>query len=405
MSKKLILNLTLIMLLLIGCSSTAQDDPQASPPDVVTETQAEIEDTTTQDEPQAFPPDVVTEIQAKIDDLTAGGLPPGMVVWIDAPEYQFAGATGFADLMNGTPMPPEGAFRIGSITKMFTAAVIIQLAEDGVLTLGDPLALWLPEVAEQLPYGDQITLRHLLTHTSGLFNVVEHEAYWADLFTEMETDEATGAVTLACVQRDPHDTLARYVYGKDAQFEPGTRWSYSNTNYTLLGMVIEAAAEMPLAQAYRTHIYEPLGMASTFLDCYEEPVLDVVHGYTASGDTMTDVTELHESVGWSAGGLVSTAPDLITFARGLFGGALFDEPESLVTMTTPAPGSSYGLGITLQKEYMGHAGYIAGFRSVLNYAPELDTVVVMVYNHDSVDPESNLADVLNPVLPLLRVED
>jgi D-alanyl-D-alanine carboxypeptidase len=405
MSKKLILNLTLIMLLLIGCSSTAQDDPQASPPDVVTETQAEIEDTTTQDEPQAFPPDVVTEIQAKIDDLTAGGLPPGMVVWIDAPEYQFAGATGFADLMNGTPMPPEGAFRIGSITKMFTAAVIIQLAEDGVLTLGDPLALWLPEVAEQLPYGDQITLRHLLTHTSGLFNVVEHEAYWADLFTEMETDEATGAVTLACVQRDPHDTLARYVYGKDAQFEPGTRWSYSNTNYTLLGMVIEAAAEMPLAQAYRTHIYEPLGMASTFLDCYEEPVLDVVHGYTASGDTMTDVTELHESVGWSAGGLVSTAPDLITFARGLFGGALFDEPESLVTMTTPAPGSSYGLGITLQKEYMGHAGYIAGFRSVLNYAPELDTVVVMVYNHDSADPEQSLATVLNPVLPLLHVED
>ena len=74
-------------------------------------------------------------------------------------------------------MSPEGAFRIGSITKMFTATVIMQLVEDGVLTLDDPLALWLPEVAEQLPYGDQITLRHLLAHTSGLFNVVEHESY------------------------------------------------------------------------------------------------------------------------------------------------------------------------------------------------------------------------------------
>jgi D-alanyl-D-alanine carboxypeptidase len=379
MIRRLVLSLTLL-LLLPGCITTAQDDPQA------------------------FPPDVVAEIQAKMDDLTAGGLPPGMVVWINAPEYRFEGASGFANLMDDIPMPPEGAFRIGSITKMFTATVIIQLAEDGVLTLDDPLALWLPEVADQLPYGDQITLRHLLAHTSGVFNVVEHEAYFADLFAEVDIDEDAGIATLACVQRDPRDTLARYVYGKGALFEPGAQWSYSNTNYTLLGMVIEVAAAMPLAEAYRTRIYEPLGMASTFLDCYEDRVIDVVDGYTVFGDTMTNVTELHESVGWSAGGLVSTAPDLIAFARGLFGGALFDDPESLVAMTTPSPGSSYGLGITLQGEYLGHAGWIAGFRSALNYAPELDAVVVMLYNNDG-GPELGLADVLNPVLPLLRVED
>lgn len=380
MIKRLILPLTL-MLLLSGCIPTAQDDPQT------------------------FPPDVVAEVQAKMDDLTAGGLPPGMVVWIDAPKYRFAAASGLANLADNTPMPPAGAFRIGSITKMFTAAVIVKLAEDGVLTLDDPLARWLPEVADQLPNGDQITLRHLLTHTSGLFNIVEHEAYYADLFAEMMVDEETGSVTLPCVQRDPHDTLARYVYGKDAQFEPGAQWRYSNTNYTLLGMVIEKAAEMPLAEAYHTYIYEPLGMKSTFLDCYEDPVIDVVHGYTGSGDTLADLTELHESIGWSAGGLVSTAADLIAFARGLFAGALYDNPESLAAMTTPAPGSSYGLGVTIQPEYMGHAGYIAGFRSLLNYAPELDTVVVMLYNHDGADPEQSLADVLNPVLPSLRVEE
>ncbi len=216
---------------------------------------------------QAFPPEVAAEIQAAMDDLTAGGLPPGMVVWIDAPEYQFAGASGFADLTDEIPMSPEGAFRIGSITKMFTATVIIQLAEEGVLTLDDPLARWLPDVADQLPYGDQITLRHLLTHTSGLFNIVEHDAYWADIFTEAVIDEETGTVTLDCVQRDPNDTLARYVYGKDAYFEPGAGWYYSNTNYTLLGMVIEKAADMPLAEAYRSYIYEPLSMELTFLDC------------------------------------------------------------------------------------------------------------------------------------------
>ena len=170
-------------------------------------------------------------------------------------------------------------------------------------------------------------------------------------------------------------------------------------------MVIETAVSMPLAEAYRTHIYEPLGMTSTFLDCYEDPLIDVVHGYTGLGDAMSDITELHESVGWSAGGLVSTAPDLVAFARGLFGGALLDDPESLVAMTTPAPGSTYGLGVMLQGDYMGHAGYIAGFRSVLNYVPEFDTVVVMLYNHDGADPEQSQADVLNPVLPLLQVAE
>lgn len=378
--KQLVLCLTLMLLLLAGCTAA-------------------------QDAPQAFPPEVAAEVQAEMDGLTADGSLPGMIVWIDAPAYRFEGASGFADVMDDTPMPPEGAFRIGSITKMFTATVIVKLAEEGVLNLDDPLALWLPDVAEQLPNGDQITLRHLLTHTSGLFNVVEHEAYWADLFTEMIVDEETGAASLPCVQRDPHDTLARYVYGKDALFEPGAQWYYSNTNYTLLGMVIEKATGMPLAEAYRTRIYEPLGMTSTFLDCYEDPLTDVVHGYTGVGADMTDITELHESIGWSAGGLVSTAPDLIAFARGLFGGALFDDPASLVAMTTPAPGSSYGLGIALQEDYMGHAGYIAGFRSLLDYAPEFDTVVVMLYNNDGADPEPDLADVLNPARPSLRVAE
>jgi D-alanyl-D-alanine carboxypeptidase len=120
---------------------------------------------------------------------------------------------------------------------------------------------------------------------------------------------------------------------------------------------------------------------------------------------MADVTDLHESIGWAAGGLVSTASDLVAFARGLFGGELFDDPESLVAMTTPAPNSAYGLGISLQGQYMGHTGYIAGFRTVLNYIPEFDTVVVVLYNNDAADPEQGLGDVLNPALSLLDTED
>ncbi len=127
----------------------------------------------------------------------------------------------------------------------------------------------------------------------------------------------------------------------------------------------------------------------------------MVHGYTGFGDAMSDLTELHESIGWSAGGLVSTAPDLVTFARGLFGGALFDDPESLVAMMAPTPVVPTAWGLMLQGGYVGHAGYIAGFRSVLDYAPDLDTVVVILYNNDGADPEQGLADVLDPVRPLL----
>lgn len=128
-----------------------------------------------------------------MDNLTATELPIGMVVWIDTPQNRFEGASGSANLSAEVPMPADGAFRIGSITKMFTAAVVAQLAEDGVLTLEDSLAQWLPEVADQLPHGDQITVYQLLTHTSGLFNVVEHEAYFADLFTNMVVDETAYA--------------------------------------------------------------------------------------------------------------------------------------------------------------------------------------------------------------------
>lgn len=355
-----------------------------------------------QDGPTAFPPEVVAEMQAAMDDLTEGGRPPGMVVWIDAPEYQFAGASGFADVAGEVAMPPDGAFRIGSITKMFTATVIVQLAEEGALTLDDPLALWLPDVADQLPYGDQITLRQLLGHTAGVYNMTNNTAYARDIREDAVIDEDAGIATLTCVQWDPHDILARYVYGQPASFAPGAQWGYSNTNYILLGMVIELAGDVSVAEAYRTRIFEPLGMESTHLDCYEDAVIDVVHGYTGTRTDMVDVTALHEAAAWSAGGLVSTAPDLIAFARGLFSGALFDDPASLMALTTPGKYGNYGLGVMFESIFLGHGGGIAGFRTLLHYAPNLDTVVVVLYNTDSAEPGRAEMAVLGPVIPLLR---
>ena len=357
--------------------------------------------------PGELSPELVAELQDLMDAETATSIPPGMVLWIDAPELQFAGASGFADVAAGVPMPPEGAFRVGSITKTFTAVIMLQLAEEGALSLDDALADWLPDVAAALPHGDQITLHHLLSHTSGLYNLTANMDYVSDTLGRAEVDAATQTAVGACADADPYTILERYIYGQRPQFEPGAMWAYNNTGFMLLGMVIEAAAGEPLADLYRARILEPLGMADTFLDCYEPATIEIVHGYSdiISGDVI-DVTAVHEAAAWSGGGLVSTAPDLIKFIRGLFSGQLFSDPASLQAMTTGTEANiSYGLGLMLiGAARYGHDGRMAGFRSLLHYSAEYDTALVVLYNFETKAPDPIAAAAWEIVRPVLEDE-
>ncbi len=337
-------------------------------------------------EARDFPGAIQANIQAGMDELTIQHMPPGMVVWVDAPMLHFAAASGYANLHDETPMPVDGAFKIGSITKLFTATLILQLMEEGTLTLDDPLMQWLPDVAAELPFGDQIMLRQLLNHTAGVYNYTDHPELFTDTLPRLQLDFAAQQARSDC-QAQPHQlTLTRYAYGQPAVFEPGqtNRYAYSNTHYILLGMVIEAATGQPLADVYHARIFDPLGLTETYLECDEPATGHLVGGYMDFVGMEYEVSGIGETaMHWAAGGLVSTVSDLTIFARALFTGQLFADPATLDLMVAPLPFAAYGFGVEVTDDYWGHGGGTTGYVSWLEYQPAHDAVLIIFFNREN----------------------
>lgn len=350
-----------------------------------------------------FPPEAAADIQALLDAEIDAGHIVGLTLLIDSPVATFAGASGYADRENEIALQPDEAFRMGSITKMFTTTVILQLVEEGVLSLDDPLTRWLPDVT--VPNGDVITLHHLLQHTSGILNYTDDEAligqYLKNPYQEIAISELVAWI----------NTL------DDSYFEPGTDWRYSNTNYILLGLIIEAATGSPAVNVLRSRIFEPLGMAHTYLGDAEPATVDVVQGYQQDGGEWINTTGWNVTWAWTAGALVSTSSDLAIFVRALFGGDLFASDDTLNTMldTTGSRASRYGLGITsfsahgldigeLGHGAWGHDGGIPGYISQLIYVPDADLVIVVLANSMPAVPFNLLSlvyDALQVALPTL----
>jgi D-alanyl-D-alanine carboxypeptidase len=349
-----------------------------------------------------FPPEAVDQIQAALDKQVEAGNTVGITLLIDSPAGTFAGASGYADLENEVPLQPDDAFRIGSITKMFTSTVILQLAEEGLLSTDDTLAEWLPDIT--VPNNDRITLRHLMNHTSGIPNYTDDE----DLIAQYLANPT-----------EPQETETEMVDWLNALdtalFEPGEDWSYSNTNYILLGMVIEAATGSTAAEQYRTRIFEPLGLAHTYLGDAEPATVDLVQGYMPEDDTWINTTAWSVSWAWTAGGLVSTPSDLAIFIRALFAGELFAQPDTLAALldTSGTGTSRYGLGIgyippaalgfgSMAEAAWGHDGGIPGYLTELSYVPDLDLVIVTMRNSEGpVDTWRLIYSALRVIRPAL----
>jgi D-alanyl-D-alanine carboxypeptidase len=340
---------------------------------------------TAQDEP---------DLQGVLDSYVAED-DPGIVVYISTPDETWTAAQGLADLENGTPVETDDLFRIGSTTKTFVAVVTLQLAQEGVLSLDDPMTAYLPaEITSQIEYGDVITLRQLLNMTSGIFNYTE-----TDYFDTVLSDP--GHVWA------PEETVA-YVYGLPGYFPPGEGYYYSNTNYNLLQMIIEKVTGSTLDAELESRIFEPLGMENSFLEVGDRVADGIVQGYSdIEGDAALDnVTLINDSLGLGDGGIVSTAADLDLFIRGLFEGDLLEEAtlEEMMTWVDDGEGGSYGLGLNNSSteelgEAYGHSGATAGFQSDLMYLPEEElTVVVLTNNFDSVIIEDVEFDALAEVL-------
>ena len=299
------------------------------------------------------------------------------------------------DLAAGTEGPPDGQVRIASNTKTFTATVVLQLVGEGLVELDEPIETYLPGLVRgEGNDGAAITVRHLLQHTSGLFNYT----------AEMDPDPF---VTRDVYVPQRHHTDVAFAH--PPLFEPGTTWSYSNTNYTVLGMLVEKVTGRPMAEQVTQRIIEPLGLGDTYVPAPGERELRGAHprGYHPGADgELADITDLDPSWAGPAGDIVSTPSDLLAFFAALVGGDLLgtaeqDELVRLVDLPEEYPGDGYGLGVTRTTlscgtVLWGHGGDIQGYstrggvteggRGVIYTVTALPTSMETVYAmEDAVD--------------------
>lgn len=307
------------------------------------------------------------------------GSAPGAVLSVHAGDWQYIAATGFADPSAATPIDCAMPFQIGSNTKMMTSVVLLQLMEEGRLGIDDLLSMHLPEFAARLPHGEAITLRHLAQHTSGIFS-----------YTDNAPDGTPGLMEGATTSRDalvrplePQEMVDFVIEHGEPNFPPGAEgsWSYSNTGYVLLGMVIEKLEKKPIGKSFETRIFGPLGMNKTYLwNGIPRPEFGLPRSFL-EGDHY-ETTDWNMTQGWAAGALISTVDDMHTFIEALVAGELFQQPETLSEMmdtiqTTHPALAGYGLGLAMKGDNLwGHGGQTLGFESEVAAFADRDMSIV-----------------------------
>jgi len=299
---------------------------------------------------------------------------------------------GVADKAAHRPATATTIYRIGSITKQFTAAAIMRLVDEKRLSLDDDLSKYVPNFPLQ---GHHVTIRQLLNHTSGIHNytaVPAWRSHWAEAMTP--------------------DSIVSLVADKPFDFTPGNAWSYSNTGYVLLGMVIEKVTKRPYADYLRDVFFRPLGLHSTSY-CPSHPTDPAfAAGYDPSG---ADAPYLNMTQPFAAGALCSTVGDLVRWQRALAMGKVVSA-ASYAQMTTPDTlnggkrldyGFGLGTGTFFNHRFVSHDGGINGFQSSAFYFPD-DTLNVVVFTNNGGGPSPNalalnlvrLAYGMNPAPPM-----
>jgi D-alanyl-D-alanine carboxypeptidase len=311
-------------------------------------------------------------LQALARGLVKAGAPGALVYLRTANGFRSASA-GFANLDPRVPMRASARYRVASVTKTFISTVVLQLEAEGKLRVDDPVERWLLGL---VPNGTSITLRELLNHTSGLFDYTQ--------------DQAFGAAILAAPGRqwEPRELLA-VALSHPPLFRPGTDWSYSNTNYILLGLVIEAVTGKKLAEELQARIFAPLALGATSFPAGISIDDTFAHGYVslAPGTSLIDATPiLNPSFAWSAGGIVSNAADLGKFFSALFKGRLLPAAQLREMKTVSPPAVDWGLGLRLNPTKcgttFGHDGDFPGYRNTVWATPNGRRVAVAMINID-----------------------
>ena len=287
-------------------------------------------------------------------------------------------AVGSARLDPPLALRPADQFRVGSITKTAVSVVALQLAEQGRLSLRDSIESWLPHV---VPNGSAITLRMLLNHTSGIFNYTDDQDFFATVLAHPYRHWSPRELVDVATSHPP-------------VFAPGTDWSYSNTNYILVGLVLQKATGKSVADLVQQRVIRPLHLENTYLAGTAGFRSRFAHGYAPPGllgDGYVDLSRWSPSWAWAAGALVSNAPDLARFYQSLLSGRLLSRAmlHQMTTTVSAAPGLGYGLGIftadTPCGTIWGHDGGIPGYVSIAynNAEGTRSAVVLMPTQPDS----------------------
>ncbi|TVX86778.1 serine hydrolase domain-containing protein [Paenibacillus agilis] len=331
-------------------------------------------------------------VQEQLDNITKHGVVGAAAVTYNQGKVQ-GYASGKADITTGRKMGSDERFRIGSITKTFVATVVLQLAGENKLNLDDSVEKWLPGVVKGNGYdGNKVTIRQLLNHTSGINN------YTAVLFKDPNNLDSL-------YRNYKAEELVEIGLKEKPLFKPGTAFSYSNTNYVLIGQIIKKVTGETYDQQIEKRIIEPLNLNETFLPGSSTLIPGSKHarGYVYFHQKLKDVTQMNPSWGNAAGDMISTGQDLSTFMSALLGGKLLKEEQlkQMLTAVKTEQVGDYGLGIFSMKlpngqVLWGHNGGIHGYGSFA--FGSVDGKHIMVLNvNSSPDSEEKAKAVIDSV--------
>ncbi|MDN0194290.1 serine hydrolase domain-containing protein [Streptomyces sp. S.PNR 29] len=326
------------------------------------------------------------ELQTTIEEMVESGF-TGVTMRVHDERGEWVGSAGVRKLGETAKPPGNGHVRIGSNTKTFTATVVLQLVAEGAIGLDAPVTGYLPEFA----LDPRITVRMLLQHTSGVFN-----------FTGDYNDDGTfvPGIPATTAGREWVDNrfktyrpeeLVRLALSQPARFEPGTDWSYANTNYVLARLLIEKVTGHSLAEEMQRLILGPLGLSDTVVPDTSpeipEPHTHAYYRYEDAGRPKTvDVTRQNPSWISTGGDMISTTRDLHTFISALMGGKLLPAPL-LAEMCKPHPKAGYGLGVFVQGTgenggtVITHNGGMAGHAALMYSTPDGSKTLTAALNY------------------------
>jgi D-alanyl-D-alanine carboxypeptidase len=303
---------------------------------------------------------------------------PGVVAAVQTPEYTWVETRGVADLSSEEPMTPEVHQRIGSVNKTFTVSLLLQAEANGLFSLDDTIDQYI----EDVPNGDQITLRQMANMTSGIASYTFNEQFQEELFSDP-------------LRIWRPEELVQIGIADSPAFDAGTEFQYSNTNTVMLGLVLEQVSGKPIGDLYREGIIEPLGLRQTSFPNTDPSLPEPqAQGYTLQGQDggePVNATNWNPSWGWTAGAMISTVEDLLVYGRALGTGEgllpLEQQTERLDSfLGGPPPLSAdkdYGIGLVNDHGWLGHTGELPGFNTAVYYHPELDATMVVEVNSDT----------------------